>query len=323
MSGTKAGYRWLPLLLLFALGAMWGANPAFSKAIGAAGVSPPSVIFWQTLGAGLMLLVACALRGKWPPTDRRALLYYAFIGCVCIDIAYMTIVVIVRHIPIGLLSVITMLSPLLTYLFAILIRLERLHPMRAAGILLGLAGVAILVLPRGSLPSEDALGWVLLALIVPTAFASGNIVAELGRPKQADSVALAAGTMIAAATGAGIAALVHDSFHPLWADPGRAEALLAGFAAMTAVAFLVFQAIVVLAGAVYLGQVGYLVTLAGIGWGMLFFGETHSHWLWLAVAIVFAGVALVNFGPRRPGPQARFRGDTPGDQAGEAGDDPA
>ncbi|MEK9661325.1 MAG: DMT family transporter [Alphaproteobacteria bacterium] len=310
MPGTTAGFRWLPLLLLFALGAMWGANPTFAKAIGAQGVSPPSVIFWQTLGAGALLLLACAVRGVRLPTDRRALLYYAYMGWLCIDVAYMTVVVVVRHIPVGQLAVITMLSPLLTYLFALLLRLERPQALRAAGILLGLAGVAILVLPRGSLPSEASLGWALLALIVPTGYASGNVFAELGRPAGADSVALAAGTMIAAALGAALTAFVGDSFHPVWADPGRAEMLLAGFAAMTAVAFLVFQAIVALAGAVYLGQVGYLVTLAGIGWGMLFFGETHSHWLWFAVATVFAGVALVNFGPRRPGPRATMRQDT-------------
>jgi len=304
MSGNAAGLRWLPLLMLVCLGALWGGNPSFSKAIAQAGISPPSIIFWQTLGAGVVLLAVCALRGIRPPTDRRALAYYAFIGWVCIDIAYMTMVIAVRHIPVGFLAVITVLSPLLTYVFAILVRLELPQPVRLAGILLGLAGVAILVLPRGSLPSEDALPWALLALLVPTGYAAGNVYAELGRPRNADSVALAAGTMVFAAFGGALTALVTDTFHPAWADPGEAELLIGGFALTTAVAFLLFQGIVVRAGAVYLGQVGYLVALATIGWGMLFFGETHNHWLWLAIAVTFSGVALVNFGPRRPGPRA-------------------
>ena len=33
---------------------------------------------------------------------------------------------------------------------------------------------------------------------------------------------------------------------------------------------------------------------------MLLFGERHGAGLWLAAAIVFAGVALVNFGKPRP-----------------------
>ncbi len=305
MSGFFAGIRWLPLSMLLALGAMWGGNPNFSRALGLEGVSPPGIVFWQTLGAGAILLAICAVRRILPPFDRRALIYYAFIGWVCIDLSYMIVVIVVRHIPVGFLAVITVLSPLLTYVFAILVRLERPQIMRVAGILVGLAGIAVLVLPRGSLPSEDALPFVLLGLLVPAGYAAGNVFAELGRPKGADNVALAAGTMIFAAAGGAVIALANGSFFlPVWQAPGRAEALLAGYAVTTAVAFLCFLGIVSRAGAVYLGQVGYLVTLAGIGWGMLFFGETHGRWLWIAVAVVFAGVALVNFGPRRPGPRA-------------------
>lgn len=290
--------------MLLVLGAMWGGNPNYSKALGLEGVSPPGIVFWQTLGAGAILLVICALRGLRLPLDRRALIYYAFIGWVCVDLSYMTVVVVVRHIPVGFLAVVTVLSPLLTYIFAILVQLERPQFLRVVGILVGLGGVAILVLPEGSLPSDEALPWALLGLLVPAGYAAGNVFAELGRPRDADNVALAAGTMLFAAFGGAVIAFANDSFHPVWVDPGRAEMLLAGYAITTAVAFLCFLGIVSRAGAVYLGQVGYLVTLAGIGWGMLFFGETHNHWLWLAVAVVFCGVALVNFGPRRPGPRA-------------------
>ena len=55
-----------------------------------------------------------------------------------------------------------------------------------------------------------------------------------------------------------------------------------------------------MAGAVYLGQVGYLVTLFGVLWGVLFFGETPSAWLWVAVVLVATGVALVNLGKPKP-----------------------
>jgi drug/metabolite transporter (DMT)-like permease len=290
--------------MLVALGAMWGGNPNFSKALGLAGVSPPAIVFWQALGAGAVLTGVCALRGIRLPRDRGALVYYAFIGWFCIDLAYMTVVVVVRHIPVGFLSTITVLSPLLTYVFAIALRLERPQALRVAGILVGLCGVAILVLPKGSLPSEAVLPYALLGLLVPTCYASGNVFAELARPKGVDNLALAAGTMIFAAAGGLVVALLDGSFHPVWIAPGRPEMLLAGYALVTATAFLFFLGIVSRAGAVYLGQVGYLVTLFGIGWGMLFFGETHGPWLWLAVAVVFVGVALVNFGPRRPGPRA-------------------
>ncbi|HCO99962.1 MAG TPA: transporter, partial [Rhodospirillaceae bacterium] len=71
------------------------------------------------------------------------------------------------------------------------------------------------------------------------------------------------------------------------------------FSLATAVAFLIFYLIIALAGAVYLGQVGYLVTLFGVGWGVLFFGETVPVMLWVAIAIVGLGVGLVNLGKKQ------------------------
>ena len=44
----------------------------------------------------------------------------------------------------------------------------------------------------------------------------------------------------------------------------------------------------------FLSQVAYVVTVAGIGWGMLAFGERLNAWIGVAVLLIFAGVALVN-----------------------------
>jgi len=60
--------------------------------------------------------------------------------------------------------------------------------------------------------------------------------------------------------------------------------------------FLLFFELIRIAGAVFVGQVAYLVTLTGLGWGYVLYGETPGHWIWLAVLLVFAGVALVNLG---------------------------
>ena len=65
---------------------------------------------------------------------------------------------------------------------------------------------------------------------------------------------------------------------------------------MVAVAtYILYYTVIKIAGAVYLAQVGYIVTLTGVGWGAWFFGERPSIWLWASVVLVFAGVALVNF----------------------------
>ena len=296
----QAGIRWGPLVMLLALGALWGSNPAFSKALALEGIGPFGVVFWQTALAGAILLPLCVLRRQPIPLNGRALAYYAFICGFGISLPYGALVLVVDHVSTGFVSVLVVLSPMLTYVFAIVMRLERLSAIRAAGIALGLAGVAILVLPDGSLPSPEALPYALIALVIPTGYAAANVYAEWGRPEGVGNEALACGTMFAAAVLMGGLGLLDGSFHPAWAQLDVSAALLLGYGVSTVAAFLLFYAIIGAAGAVYLGQVGYLVTLAGIGWGMLLFGERHSHWLWLAVAVVFVGVAMVNLGKRKP-----------------------
>ena len=47
-------------------------------------------------------------------------------------------------------------------------------------------------------------------------------------------------------------------------------------------------------GPVFFSRVGCIVTLTGLAWGMVVFGERHSDWLYLATGLIFAGLALVN-----------------------------
>lgn len=298
------GIRWLPLVLLVFLGAVWGANPSFSKALVTNGISPSSVVFWQTLGAGILLSIVCLVRRTPIPVSGRAILYYAVIGVVGIDVAYIMLVFSVQHLTVGYVSVLVLFSPLLTYVIAILLRIEGLNLLRGIGILVGFAGAGVLVFPQGSLPSPELLPIALLAFIVPAGYAMANVYAQWGRPDTGDNVAMAAGTMFAAAVGALIFALFDGSFHPVWVDFAQRETILFGFSLATAVAFLVFYLIIALAGAVYLGQVGYIVTLTGVGWGVLFFGESTTVLLWVAVAIVGVGVGLVNLGKPKTAPDS-------------------
>lgn len=297
--GIRLGVRWVPLVMLLVLGAVWGGNPAFSKALVTDGLSPAAVVFWQTFIAGLLLSVVCVVKGIRVPLSRRAITYYCVIGLVGIDVAYITLVFVVRHVPAGYASVVVLLSPVLTYIFAIIVRLEGINLVRAIGIVVGFIGAGLLVFPQGSLPSPELLPIALIAFITPAGYALANVYSEWGRPVKADNVALATATMFAAAAGAAIVSLIDGTFHPIWVEPAARELILVAYAVATATAFILFYQIVARAGSVYLGQVGYLVTLFGVGWGVLFFDEKTTVWLWIAILVVGAGVAMVNLGKRK------------------------
>ncbi len=300
VTAAKPTLRWLPLLLLLVLGALWGGNPSFSKALAIAGLSPFSVVFWQAFGAGVLLLLVCLIRRTPMKFGTKHLVYFVFMGVVGIDVSYVVLVFTVERLSASYVSVLILFSPMLTYVIALLLRMEKMVMIRAVGIVVGLAGAGVLVIPAGSLPAPDLLPIALLAFITPLGYAAANVFAEFGRPADTDNVVLAMGTMFAAALGALIAGVIDGSFYPAWESFGHIETVLTFFALTTAVAFLIFYIIIMLAGAVYLGQVGYLATLFGVLWGVLFFGEEPSAWLWLAVVLVAAGVALVNMGKPKP-----------------------
>ncbi|MCB1386773.1 MAG: DMT family transporter [Nitratireductor sp.] len=52
-------------------------------------------------------------------------------------------------------------------------------------------------------------------------------------------------------------------------------------------------------GASFLSQINFLVPLAGVGWGMLLLGERLPVQAWLALAIIFAGIAIASIRPAR------------------------
>ncbi len=290
---------WLPLALLLVLGCLWSLAPSAAKFAAIHGIAPLSMVFWQTAIAGTILLLICLLRGQRIGIDRRTLFYYLVMGWVGILLPNLNMVVVLRDIDAGLMSVMIITSPVITYVLALGARMERFIALRAAGIVLGFAGATVLVLPRGSLPAPDLLPVALLAFVTPALWAVGNIFAELARPADGKPYALAMGTMYAAAAGALVGALATDGVYPLWRGTAAVDAVIVGYGVVTALTFTLFYVVVTLAGAVYLAQVGFITTLTGLGWAALFFGERPGVWLWLAMALIFAGVAMVNFGKPR------------------------
>jgi drug/metabolite transporter (DMT)-like permease len=298
-AAPQATAPFLPLFLLLVLGSLWGLSPAFTKFLALEGLPAIGVVFWQTLIAGTGLLIMCRIRRVKIGLDRKYLVFFAVMGSVGIALPNSNMVFVVGHIPAGLMSVIIVTAPVITYVVAVAIRLEALDMRRAAGVLLGLVGVGFLVLPEGSLPTPEMLPFALLAFITPIAWALTNVYAEAARPSGADPMVLAMGTMYAAAITALVASLATGSFHPIWRDFDIGEQALIAYGLVTVATFFLYFTVVALSGAVYLAQVGYITTLMGLGWGAWFYGEKPSAWVWLAVVLVFAGLTLVNLGKRR------------------------
>ncbi|MBO6783345.1 MAG: DMT family transporter [Alphaproteobacteria bacterium] len=292
---TRRARRLLPIILLFVLGGLWSLGPATAKFVAANGVPPFGMVFWQTFIAANLLLAICAVWKIPIGLDRRHLRYYAFMGFISITLPYSNMFFVMRDLPAGLMSVLIVTAPMITYLVALSVRIERFRALRAAGVAVGLAGVAVLVLPKGSLPSPELIPIALLALATPAMWAASNVFAEIARPEDGNSIPLAMGALYVAAATSLAMALASDTFYPIWDGFAVTDWVIVGYGIVTVATYVLYYVVISLAGAVYLAQVGYIVTITGVGWGALFFGERPSVWLGLAVLLVFAGVALVNY----------------------------
>ncbi|MEX0921688.1 MAG: DMT family transporter [Rhodovibrionaceae bacterium] len=286
---------WLPFALLLALGTLWGSTFSISKLAMEAGTPPLGYAFWQMAGAAAVLSLTCRLRGLRPRLTRRLALYCVIAGFLGIAIPTVNFYFVVKHVPAGLMAILITTAPMMTYLMALGLGMERLSALRLAGLALGLAGALCILLPRGSLPAPEMLPWTLLGFVTPLFYSINSIYAAAARPPNSPSLVLAAGIAAAAAALLFPAALGSGSFYWIGSQPLVSDLSVLAQICVSSMAYVIMLELLRTGGAVFFSQVGYIVTLTGILWGMIFFSERHSAWLLVAALLVLAGLALVNY----------------------------
>ncbi|MFN4309489.1 MAG: DMT family transporter [Ferrovibrio sp.] len=291
--------RFYPLLLLIATGVALGFAPPFAKLAAGAGIPMIGFAFWQNLLGGLLLLLLAIASGARPPLQPRHLRYYAISGLITLALPNVMVFLAVSQVGAGLPSIVYAFPAMLTYIFALTLRMEKLAWLRAGGIALGLAGILMILLPRSGPVDDAALPWMLLALIAPVSLAAGNIYRTRAWPQDAAPLALAAGTLLGAALWLLLGGVAFGAVH-LPMGSLDADWVLAAAGLFACLSFIPYFELQRVAGPVYLSQIGYVMAATSLGIGTFVFGERYGLITWLAVLVIVAGIALVN---RRPAAQ--------------------
>jgi drug/metabolite transporter (DMT)-like permease len=287
--------RWFFVLVLAILGLGWGSTQSLGKMAVATGHQPFGLIFWQLAVGAAVLGVVSVVRGRGMVFTRQALLFYVVVAVIGTLIPNATFYASVVHLPAGIMSILIAMVPLLAFPMALALGIDRFSPGRAAGLALGILGVALIASPGGA---EVSLIWVAIAMVGPLFYAiEANFVALNGTAGM-DAVQAMFGVSLVGAVLAAPIALGTGQ----WVDPlpfGLPEAALVISSVVHAVVYASYVWLAGKAGSVFAAQSAYLVTGTGVIWAMVLLGERFPPVVWLALAVMLAGVALVQPRPAR------------------------
>ena len=171
-----------PLIaLLMMLGIGWGATQPLAKIAVSEGYRHFGLVFWQLAIGAVVLGIVSLFRRKWLPVTGPHLRFYALIALIGTVLPNSASYQAAVHLPAGIMSIVISLVPMFAFPIALLLATDRFGWARLLGLLLGLAGVALIVGPEASLPERAMIFWVPIAMIAPAFYAlEGNVVAKWG-----------------------------------------------------------------------------------------------------------------------------------------------
>ena len=188
----------------------------------------------------------------------------------------------------------SVLAPIFTYALALLLRVEGFSKLRFLGLILGLASICIIVLPETSLPSKSAAIWVLLACLSSLFCACENIYLDIAELDDIGPLRLSCGMGFTSAAFLLIPTYLTGSLTETLSTSTELTLTVISLGLIGATAYACFVFTVRISGPIFASQVGYLVTVSGIIWGVVIFGEKHSTWIWIAFVLIMLGLLCIS-----------------------------
>jgi drug/metabolite transporter (DMT)-like permease len=283
----------LPYVLIVLAGLIWGVTFSLTIIATADAIHPVILTAVQSIICSVLFALICvATRVK--PFRLRNLRYYAVLAVLGISAPNLLYFSAASHLSAGILSITVSTVPMLTYVLAWMLKLESLEWKRASGIVLGMLAIILLVLPDNGLESSDASFWTLAVLVCAVCYSIENLYISEGIDKSVEIRELLCGSNIVAAVILfPVMSLQGFDFVPLFLQSNAIWAVF-GISFCSTMAYMMFFYSIRVAGPVFASQCAYIVTIAGVLWGIVLLSEVHSIWVWVSVVVMLAGLALVS-----------------------------
>ncbi len=283
----------LAWLLLTLLAVIWGGS-YLSNRVALEQVPVFTTVAFRVGGAALALWVYVAVR-RLPVALTPGLAgRFLVMGVLNNVIPFTLIVWGQQHIPSGLAAILNAATAILTVLLAALLFAdERLTANKAAGVAVGFVGVCVIVGPD-ALMHLDITSWGQLAMLgAAVSYAASSAFARIALQGLRAEVS-AAGMLTAAACVMVPVALWQDGVPTLAYSPASWGALAYLALMSSALAYVIFYRVLVLAGIGNLQLVTLLVGPVAVVMGAVVYGEALALNEYAGFAIIAMGLLLID-----------------------------
>ncbi len=290
------------IALLLSLATIWSSSFAFIK-VAVETVPPLSVAAGRLLLAAVLIVAVTRLRGLKFPREKGLWPKFFAIGLFGNALPFFLISWGEVTIDSGLAAILMAAMPLATLVLAHFFTSdERMNPARVLGVFLGFGGVLVLIGPAALAGLGDE-------AIRQTAVAGGAVCYAIAtvtarRLPRMPLFVSSAGALIASVVLSLPLALLIDRPWALSPSPESLGAVVVLGLFPTALAMLMYFALLQRTGATFIALNNYLIPSLGVIWGILFLGEALSPRAILALAIILAGIAVTRIGMRQGAPKA-------------------
>ncbi len=286
------------LAQILVLSAVWGISFLLIRIAGES--FPPLwiALMRSALGAALLWTIIAVSGRKPPPRDR--LLYLLLVALFNNAVPFTCFAWGEQVVPSNTASVLNATTPIWTLLLTMVIHRTRPRLAVIGGVLLGFAGVLLVVFSQSNVSQSGVgnprfLGGVLLISIGTLSYAVAIVIAK-AHLQGVDPLGVAAGQLTLAALMVSPLALTLERPSQIHPANWLAIALL-GFAG-SGFAYLLYFHLLTTISATHVVAVTYLLPLWGVFWGALAH-ESIGPATFLGIAVAITGLAWMNLRPAR------------------------
>lgn len=289
---SNSNKTWIALLTLLATGALLGLSTNLAKVANIQGISPLPFLTWSLFGASIILLGVALFRGHRIPRTKRTIRYYFMAAFFSVAGSNLILFSAIPHVGVSFVALAISLPPLLTYLIALAIGIEKFCVWRAVGVAFSLAGTTLLVAAQWQTPKSDQF-WILVTLIGPILLAAGNIYRTTHWPTGEKPENLAPGMLIAATSSLVIIGLLHPSWSLSLNAQTQNLMLIALQSLVFSGQFLLLFILQKQGGPVFLSLIGAVSAIFGIPFAIILLNEEVLQALLPSATLILIGILFM------------------------------